>query len=206
MVCNICFSITLQNLLPHHASFMMKPIKQEPFMPPAQGHFRCDTPISVFDDLYDVYKQDVYRYALYLTRNAGEAEDLFQETWLRVAGSINQMQAIRNAKAWIMTIESNVFRDSLRKKKVRNPAGRIHGGPEVPATASGEDHSTRTDVRMAIQQAMEALPAAQRQVFVLKEMEGYKLKEIGKMLRIPLGTVKSLLYRAVRGLRAELTS
>ena len=67
------------------------------------------------------------------------------------------------------------------------------------------DESKRVDLNMALGQALALLPGRQRHIFVLKELEGFKLEEISTMLKIPVGTVKSLLFRAVRRLRKELS-
>jgi len=75
-----------------------------------------------FDHLYLEYKQAVYRYIYYLIRreNEIEAADLFQETWLRVVKYLPAIQESKNPKAFIFTIATNLFRDHLRKKKIRD--------------------------------------------------------------------------------------
>lgn len=76
----------------------------------------------MFDELYSRHKTSLYKLACYLTRNQKEAEDLFQDTWLRIAKHLaHQTIDMDNCKTWIMTIMSNLYRDWLRKKKVRKP-------------------------------------------------------------------------------------
>ena len=170
----------------------------------------------MFDELYERYKSSVYSLACYLTRNQREAEDLFQETWLRVVQHLPHKSVdVKNCKTWIMTIETNLYRDWLRKKKVRrlfstqkseaveredNVLQRSFWGSED----DGAKDSNRLDVRMAVSKAIDRLPKKQRIVFMLKEIEGFKYSEIGEVLRMPAGTVKSLMHRAVKGLRREL--
>ncbi|MBU2438597.1 MAG: RNA polymerase sigma factor, partial [Acidobacteria bacterium] len=72
-----------------------------------------------FDLLYDTYKSSVYSYACYLTRNEKEAEDLFQETWLRIVQNPPKSRDVSELKSWVFTITTNLYRDLLRKKKVR---------------------------------------------------------------------------------------
>ena len=67
------------------------------------------------------------------------------------------------------------------------------------------DESDQVDLGMAITGALRNLPHSQRRIFVLKELEGFKLNEISSMLKIPLGTVKSLMFRAVKRLQKELS-
>ena len=68
------------------------------------------------------------------------------------------------------------------------------------------NESDRLDLGHAIHRAMTELPVRQRRVFILKEVEGFKHAEISKILGIPAGTVKSLLHRAIRQLRRELSA
>lgn len=73
----------------------------------------------MFDQLYGQHKSDVYHFAFYLTKDRGEAEDLFQDTWLRVAKNFPKTLNMKKIKSWIFTITSNLHKDSLRKERVR---------------------------------------------------------------------------------------
>jgi RNA polymerase sigma factor (sigma-70 family) len=77
--------------------------------------------MSLFDELYKMYTPHVYRFARALTRDAGDAEDLFQETWLRAyrAAATGTEPRQNEAKAWLFAIAANVHKDQLRKKRVR---------------------------------------------------------------------------------------
>lgn len=154
---------------------------------------------ATFDQLYREHAGAVYGYACYLTRDRTEADDIFQDTWLRVAR--NQPAEInpKSAKSWIFTIATNLYRDSLRKKKVR----RLFMGRAVQPDFSEE--TACSDMGRDLARAIAALPDRQRRIFVLKEIAGFQQAEISDILDIPLGTVKSLMFRAVRQLRRELT-
>jgi RNA polymerase sigma-70 factor (ECF subfamily) len=170
---------------------------------------------DVFDELYEAHKASTFSLACYLTRSRREAEDLFQETWLRVVKQLTHKPVdSAGCKAWIMTIATNLYRDWLRKKRVR---WRFSGSPsdsfaeeslwERPFWGTGADgikESERQEIQMAVSKALKGLPEKQRLVFVLKEMEGFRYTEIGEILSLPVGTVKSLLHRAVKRLRREL--
>jgi len=171
---------------------------------------------TVFDELYGRYKSSLYSLACYLTRNQKEAEDLFQDTWLRIAKHLaHQTIDIDNCKTWMMTITSNLYRDWLRKKRVRksfsfqksNPDGQTGTYLEKPMwgeKACLENDPKHLEVKMALSKALAGLPPKQRLIFVLKEIEGYKYSEIGEMLSVPEGTVKSVMHRAIRKLRKDL--
>jgi RNA polymerase sigma-70 factor (ECF subfamily) len=167
---------------------------------------------EAFELLFQRYKSMVYRYSHYLTLNSAEAEDLFQDTWLRVVKHLPSCGKIESLQAWICRITSNLYRDLLRKKKYRRmlfmdrPAASDVGDEnfECAITHAG-NHGAATEARMEMQRAFASLPYRQRRVFILKEIEGFKLSEIGDSLRIPVGTVKSLLHRAVLKMRKELS-
>ncbi len=170
---------------------------------------------SEFDALYHQYKSMVFGFAYNLTQNQGEAEDLFQETWLRVVQNLPKLN-LQDFKAWVFTVTANLHRDALRKKRVRRmfffqKAAGSSNKPEMSfyapgnETAYARDESGHRDTGRAISLAVARLPGRQRSVFVLREMEGFKYSEISEMLKIPLGTVKTLMHRAVKRLRRDLS-
>jgi RNA polymerase sigma-70 factor, ECF subfamily len=187
-------------------------------MPPADGDLilkiaQKDT--QAFDTLFFKHKESVYRFAYYLTQNRNEADDLFQDTWLRAVKYLPSSQDIRDFKAWIFTITANLHRDELRKKKIRRmffPQRTVEvdsqtepdENPKSTIVPKVEDDSTRFDINLALNQAIKQLPLKQRRVFVLKEIEGLKHSEISEILKVPVGTIKSLLHRAVKKLQVEL--
>jgi len=187
-------------------------------MPPEDGELIqrivCND-LQAFDELFKKYQESVYRFACYLTRNRSEADDLFQETWLRAVKYLPTRSKIRDFKAWILTIVMNLHRDELRKKRIR----RIFTFHRSEQSDTQEDHlekldyeshpmandeSNRVDISLALNKAITALPIKQRRVFVLKEIEGLKHSEISEMLSVPIGTIKSLFHRAIKNLQQEL--
>ena len=168
-----------------------------------------------FDDLYEKYQNAVFGFAYYLTQNRGDAEDLFQEAWLRIAKKLPDEVNMKSIKAWIFTIVANLHRDELRKKRIRrlfflqkamslekeNSAFPVV--PEKPVSINS-DEVHQTNMGRDIAQAVARLPDRQRRVFVLKEIADFRQAEISDILGIPLGTVKSLMHRAVCRLRREL--
>ena len=164
-----------------------------------------------FDELFNEYKASVYRFAAYLTQNRSDAEDLFQETWLRVIRYLPRTSNVRDFRAWILTITANLHRDALRKKRIRRlffshkTSGHDMNDGIGGAKSEKTDETNGLEMRFFINQAMANLPNRQRRVFVLKEIEGFKHSEIGEMLGLPVGTVKSLMHRAVKRLRRDLS-
>jgi RNA polymerase sigma-70 factor (ECF subfamily) len=169
-----------------------------------------------FEAVYDLYKCDVFRLLFHLTGNQAEAEDLFQETWLRAVRKDDLRPAGRELKSWLLTIAVNLHRDALRRKRVRRLFLLQHGRPARPdRSPSGGYAPVSTEPARAaeqaglerdIRQAVARLPEKQRRVFLLSEFEGLRQAEIAGIMGIPLGTVKSLLYRAVKRLQRDLAA
>ncbi len=174
-------------------------------------------PPGSFDEIYEKYQAPVYRLACALSENARDAEDLFQETWLRAVRAGRDAARGGDTRTWLFTIAANLHRDALRKKRIRrifflerarsmaDDAADADSGWEAGRFAS-RDFSGRTDLGLCLRRAVSRLPARQREVFVLKDIEGYKHEEIGRMLGLPCPTVRTLLHRAVKSLQRELAA
>lgn len=170
-----------------------------------------------FDELYDTHRTAVFSFAYSLTQNRGEAEDLFQETWLRVAQYFPKVLDMKKVKAWLFTIMANLHKDTLRKKRTRRrflfqkkwtTEQDVTGCEELPELASAAETKGSEHVEMshAISHAISNLPDQHRLVFMLKEIAGFKQSEISEILGLPIGTVKSVMFRAVKKLRQDLAA
>jgi RNA polymerase sigma-70 factor (ECF subfamily) len=169
-----------------------------------------------FDAAYGLYKADIFRFIFHLTGNRAEAEDLFQETWLRVVKHGQSCPAGQNLKPWLLTIVLNLHRDALRRKRIRrlfllrqshrelpdSPASGGFGPPSTDPARAAEQAWLQRDIDLAIA----GLPEKQRRAFLLWELEGLRQTEIAGMMGIPVGTVKSLLYRAIKKLQRDLAA
>jgi len=188
-------------------------------MPPEDGELIqriVHNDLNAFDELFKKHQNSVYRFACYLTQSRIEADDLFQETWLRAVKYLPTSETIRDFKAWILTIVANLHKDDLRKKKVRRlfllerSKEPDHGENfllklDSQSHQNATDESNRVDISLALNRAIANLPIKQRRVFVLKEIEGLKHSEISVMLNVPIGTIKSLFHRAIKNLQQELS-
>ena len=187
-------------------------------MPPSDGELIqriAQSDLKAFDELFKKYQNSVYRFACYITQNRNEADDLFQETWLRVVRCLPTNFNIQNFKAWILTIVANLHKDELRKKKIRRlflfqslEQSNTHEDQleklEYETYSRTLDATSRVDIGLALNKAIATLPIKQRRVFVLKEIEGLKHSEISGILNKPIGTIKSLYHRAIKNLQSEL--
>jgi RNA polymerase sigma-70 factor (ECF subfamily) len=169
-----------------------------------------------FDEIYERYKADIFRFVFHLTGNQAETEDMFQEVWLRVVRQEGLRAVGKDLKPWLLTIVLNLHRDALRRKRVRRifllrhyhhgqPDPSVFEGTAPPSTEPARV-AEQTWLRRDIDHAVSGLPEKQRRVFLLSEVEGARQTEIAGILGIPVGTVKSLLHRAVKRLQRELAA
>ena len=142
----------------------------------------------------------LYGTAYRMTRNAHDAEDLVQETFLRAFRSFDRYQPGTNIRAWLFTILHRARTDSFRRHARSPQTVELTGdGPAVPPAqealaAAGED----------IVRAMEALPEVFRTAVVLRDLEDFSYDEIARILEVPIGTVMSRIHRGRALIRVAL--
>lgn len=154
---------------------------------------------------------DVARFAISLTRDEAEADDLVQETFLRALRGWHTFRPGSDCKSWLFTICRNAF---LRSRRTRNrlvfsedgdldamPIVRAHIGASRLGLGELFD---RIDVRPAILQMLETLPEPHHSALVLVDMEGMSYEQAATVLDIPIGTVRSRLYRGRRKIQDGL--
>jgi len=148
----------------------------------------------------------LYRVALRLTGEPAAAQDLVQDTMLRALRAWGSFRPGSNARAWLVTILRNQFINGWRSEK-RGPVGvDVDAIPEPPdpkdPDPEGRFFSELVDEEVL--RAVDGLPDEFREVLVLSDMEGLPYAEIAESLDIPVGTVKSRLFRARRILQGSL--
>ena len=148
----------------------------------------------------------LYGYALTLTRDATEAEDLVQETYVRAASAANQPDANSNLKGWLFVIMRNAWLNQLRHQKSGPRFVELDLGEPVGVEAHENPHVVylRKLERQQVREAIESLPHAYREIVVLRDIEGFTYQEIAAVLDCPAGTVMSRLGRARGKLRKLL--
>ena len=164
---------------------------------------------EVLDALIEQYQHRLLRYLAHMTHNQATAEDLFQETWIRVLEKGHQYDGKSRFSTWLMTIAHNVAIDHLRKRtpasldEMRDPEDGVPFEP-VAGGLTPFDNAAASEDKARIQAALEQLAPIFREVLVLRFQEQMKLEEIAKLVGIPLATVKTRLYRGVQALRPAL--
>jgi RNA polymerase sigma-70 factor (ECF subfamily) len=153
----------------------------------------------------------LYSYALVLTRNRSEAEDLVQETYVRAIGAMGRLRAESNVKSWLFTILRNIWFNQLRQRRtapqiVEMDVEGINVGIGIKTDDDPYALYVRTLERNQVREAIQQLPAESREIILLREYEELSYQEIATILDCPTGTVMSRLARARAKLRALLSA
>lgn len=174
----------------------------------AQGLKRQDP--SVLDGLIVQYQHRLLRYLLFLTGNREMAEDIFQETWMRVLVRGAQYNGNARFDTWLFTIARNLVIDLRRKRTMASlEAMSDSENDDRPfEMASDElspfDHYQSREVGRRVAAALLTLEPLHREVLVLRFHEELSLEEIAQVTRAPLSTVKSRLYRGMAALKPRI--
>jgi RNA polymerase sigma-70 factor (ECF subfamily) len=173
----------------------------------ARGLSRRDP--DLLDHLIEHYQHRLLRYLVYLSGNRELAEDLFQETWIRVLERGHQYNGRQEFSTWLYAVARNLTIDYLRKK---SPVS-LDGLMEDERHATFEPADTRPSAWDLVAQheqgelisaALIGIPAEYREAIVLRFHDGLALEEIAAVTGAPLGTVKSRLYRGLNMLMRQL--
>lgn len=176
----------------------------------ARGLRRRDP--DLLERLIEQYQHRLFRYLVFFTRSRQLAEDLFQETWLRVLERGAQYDPRFKFEGWLLRVARNLAIDEMRRK---NPAAvsepsRDEEGEEAPfdlpdaGRASAFDVLAAAEERQILDTAMDGLPAYYREALTLRFQEGLPLEEIAQVVSVPLSTVKSRLRRGLQMLSQRL--
>jgi RNA polymerase sigma-70 factor, ECF subfamily len=153
----------------------------------------------------------LYGYALALTQNRADAEDLVQETYLRAIRAMGRLRDDSNVKGWLFTILRNIWLNELRQRR-KTPESVDVESDETIGNLSDDNAENPHDVYVQelewrhVRRAMEQLPDEAREVIVLREWEQLSYQEMATVLDCPVGTVMSRLARARAKLRDLLCS
>jgi len=160
------------------------------------------------------YQNRLYRYLLRIVHDQAEAEDLFQQTWIRVAEKISQFDMRRSFEPWLFALARNLAIDHLRRVRpssLDEPVGTTESDiTEGERLASNQrpvlDGIWERERAERLASALETLPVSYREVLSLRFEEEMKLEEIAQVLAVPLSTVKTRLRRALERMRQTLES
>lgn len=174
----------------------------------ARGLRRRDP--DLLDRLIEQYQHRLLRYLVYLSGNRELAEDLFQETWIRVLERGSQYDPKYEFSTWLYAVARNLTIDYLRKKNPISLDGLMADEEHAAAVEPADTRPLAWEIveqqeqGARINSALVSIPAEYRETVVLRFQEGLALEEIAAITRAPLGTVKSRLYRGLNMLMSRL--
>jgi RNA polymerase sigma-70 factor (ECF subfamily) len=174
----------------------------------AKGLKRNDP--ALLDQLIEQYQHRLLRYLLFLTGKREVAEDLFQETWMRVLLRGAQYNGKARFDTWLFTIARNLVIDLSRKRQMSSLDEMSEAGEDerpfevaIDGPSPFEQFATRED-RAEVAEVLLRLEPNYREVLTLRFHEEMSLEEIASVTRAPLSTVKSRLYRGLAALKPEV--
>ena len=143
-----------------------------------------------FQDLYEAYSADVYRFAFWLAGDSSEAEDITSETFIRAWVKRNTIRT-ETLKAYLFTIARNTFLERLRKAKRQVALEDVHLDP-----APGPHEQTATHLQLLrVQEFLRSLPEIDRAAFVLRVQHELPYAEIARVLGLSLSAAKVKVHR-----------
>jgi RNA polymerase sigma-70 factor, ECF subfamily len=161
-----------------------------------------------YEPIVRAYEPQGLRVAMGMMGNPDDARDALQEAFVKAFQSLARFDTNRAFGPWFFQILRNQCRDHLRSRKARFKTEVVDDG--ILEFRSDENygnahrHHQRAEARRLLWSALERLPEDQREILVLKELEGFRYQEIASILDIPEGTVASRLFHARRGLKEVL--
>jgi RNA polymerase sigma-70 factor, ECF subfamily len=171
---------------------------------------------GAFAEIVRLHQRRVYNLAYRMLGHAEEAKDLSQEVFISVYGAIRGLREERKFEAWLTQITLNHCRNRLKVLKRRHyyntesiddPVETEDGTMERPIVSPGDDPETLCERKMIqefVQRGLLELREDQRELIVLRDLQGYSYEMVSEVCGLPIGTVKSKLHRARMDLKAIL--
>jgi RNA polymerase sigma-70 factor (ECF subfamily) len=172
---------------------------------------------DAFEILYRRYEKPIFSFVYRMVSSAADAEDLCQETFLKVIRAKQKYRKTAKFKTWLFNISLNLCRDSIRRMKLRshmslNSPMFSQDGNEIrtrqlicDSTSNPPKHAQTAEMKALVQQAFIKLPQHERTVVILRQYHALKFSEIAEIMNCPLGTAKSLNHRGREKLMKALS-
>jgi len=142
-----------------------------------------------FDNIYEEYFDRVYYKVLSVVKNDDDAEDICQETFISVYKNLSKFREESNIYTWIYRIAINKTYDFFKKRKIEF---------EINDDVLSLPEDINFDTKVILQEKLKLISEKEREIVILKDIYGYKLKEIAEMKNMNLSTVKSVYYKALK--------
>lgn len=167
-----------------------------------------------FEDLMKRYQAPLFHFILRFVRNRDTAQELLQDSWLRILHGASEFQRASKFSTWAYTVARNLCIDHARKQvhrkhpSLEQPTGGEEGptlGEQLRDPAPATDRkAVSSELQRSLMEAIEALPEEQREVFLMREYSDLPFKEIAQIVGAPENTVKSRMRYALERLQTAL--
>ncbi len=146
-------------------------------------------------NLYEFTKDSIYGFVLSIIKNKHDAEDIFQEVYIKIYENADKYKSEGKPLAWMMTIAKNLCYEKIRKNKDTSDIDEMHHIGE------SDKHSKNVEDKMILEIAFQKITDEERQIIILHVVSGMKHREIAKLLNLPLSTVLSKYSRAIKRMK-----
>jgi RNA polymerase sigma-70 factor (ECF subfamily) len=161
--------------------------------------------LESFEKILFQYEKAIFNYLLKITGQKQDAEDLAQETFIKLYLSLEKIEADKSFKAWLYKIATNTAYDWLRRKRKQPALSNIEDLEEkIESETSKNDLSYYTEQKEIISSGLDKIEPAHRSILLLYYFQDFSYGEIADILGIPINTVKTHLYRAKRSLKKKI--
>ena len=147
-----------------------------------------------FDNIYEEYFDRVYYKVLSVVKNDDDAEDICQETFISVYKNLSKFREESNIYTWIYRIAINKTYDFFKKRKLEF---------EINDDVLSLPEDINFDTKVILEEKLKLISEKEKEIVVLKDIYGYKLKEIAEMKNMNLSTVKSVYYKALKDMEGN---
>ncbi|MCX6382725.1 MAG: sigma-70 family RNA polymerase sigma factor [Armatimonadetes bacterium] len=166
---------------------------------------------EAFGVLFDRYERPVYRYAYHILGDPDEADDIKQDTFVKAYRTLPGFRGECSLLTWLLKIAGNLCRDKIKSRARRSEVGLV---PEIEATlfdngSYGADPAIeveRREMTTTVHRVLSGLPQPQRELIVLRDLQGLSYQEIAQVLNCSVASVKLRLFRARRGFKDRFVS
>lgn len=165
---------------------------------------------TAFEQLVDLFQEDIFRMVFYRIRSAMDAEDLAQDIFMQAFKNLSGLKAVDRFRSWLFSIALNRVRDFNRKRRFRALFGALDDSDEVSQSYAETNYHPDAlgnlmikDFWKQIGLLMDKLSRMEREVFILRFMDHLSIKEISMVLEKSESTVKTHLYRALQKFKKE---
>ena len=142
-----------------------------------------------FDNIYEEYFDRIYYKVLSVVKNDDDAEDICQETFISVYKNLSKFREESNMYTWIYRIAINKTYDFFKKRKLEF---------EINEDVLSLPEDINFDTSLILEEKLKLIPEKEKEIVLMKDIYGYKLKEIAEIKNMNLSTVKSVYYKAIK--------